>query len=187
MSNPETLSTKRLLLKPLTDSDAGKIAELANNRNVAKNLASMPHPYYIKDARDWIKRQNNERGLDHFHFGLFGLNDQGEKQSVKGVISVFNLRIAQPEYGFWLGEPFWGQGLMTEAAIALRDFVFASLNAPCLLSKHLLENPASGRVVETCGLSETERSPLWSRIHGKFCPGRTLKLERIDWERLKGL
>ncbi len=183
MSIPDTIITKRLTLKPLKDSDADQIAKLANNINVAQNLGSMPHPYHLKDAQAWIKRQNDERGLDHFHFGLFG----NGRENAKGVISVFNLRIAKPEYGFWLGELFWGQGFMAEAAIALRDFVFQELNAPCLLSKHLLDNPASGCVVEKCGLMEVERGQLWSPVRGKFRPSRTLKLERIDWERLKGL
>jgi len=187
MNSPDTIITKRLVLKPLKDSDANQIAELANNINIAKNLGTMPHPYSIKDARAWIKRQNNERGIDHFHFGLFEKTDEAAKAGVKGVISVFNLIVTKPEYGFWLGEPFWGRGLMSEAAIGLRDFVFQQLNAPCLLSKHLLDNAASGRVAEKCGLKEIDHSMIWSRARGKFELGRTLKLERIDWERLKGL
>lgn len=183
MGIPEFIETQRLVLRQPQDSDANELTKLANNLNVSKNLGTMPYPYTLGDAKAWISQQKQQHGGNHFSFGLFARNSK----NYMGTISVFNLMIGAPEFGFWLGEIFWGQGFMSEAAIALRDVVFKKLNAPYLLSKHKLENQASGKIAEKCGLKEIERLPLWSRADGKFSPGRTLKLERIDWERLKGL
>ena len=183
MTIPETITTERLLLKLPQECDAPQIAELANNQQVSQNLGTMPFPYGLEDALGWIKQQTEVHGSNGYNFAIF----EKSNATFMGTISIFNLMNGAPEYGFWLGEPFWGKGYVSEAALTLRDVVFETLNAPFLLSKHMLDNPASGRIAEKCGLKEVERLPLWSRARGKFSPGRTLKLERIDWERLKGL
>ncbi len=183
MTIPDTIATSRLNLKLPQIGDAKALAKLANNIKVSRNLGTMPHPYRLEDAVNWISHQKQVHGRNGFNYGIFGKSNS----DFMGIISIFNLMDNEPEYGFWLGEKYWGNGYISEAALALRDIVFEQLNAPFLLSKHMLDNPASGRVAEKCGLKEVERSALWSRALGAFLPGRILKLERIDWERLKGL
>ena len=50
----ETIETRRLLLRPLTMDDAGALAKLINDREIARMLARVPHPYGLADARAFI-------------------------------------------------------------------------------------------------------------------------------------
>ena len=184
MENDESIETERLLLRPPVAGDAKAIAELADNWNIAKNLGSMPYPYSISDAEEWICRQNRQRGINGFNFSI-ELKDQ--KHGAIGIVSIFNLIKVEAELVYWLGEDYWGRGIMSEAVGAVRDFAFGKLNAPFIVSHHLLDNPASGRVAEKCGLKEVDLRMVWARARRKFAPGRTLRLERIDWERLGAL
>ena len=57
------------------------------------------------------------------------------------------------EMGYWIGEPFWGQGLATDAVRALLRFAFDDLNLNRIQASHLPRNPASGRVIEKVGMT----------------------------------
>lgn len=177
MKKPE-FRTRRLLLRQPVARDAAQIAELADNINLARNLGTMPHPYKLGDAEEWIERTRDSAGINQFNFAIL----QDKENYLMGVVSVFNLTISKPELGFWLGEPYWGQGFMREAVSQMCEFAFTQLAAPFLISRHMLDNPASGRVVEKLGFVEFERAALWSRARQKFSPGRALRLQRMDWQ-----
>src|SRR5436309_1489141 len=48
------------------------------------------------------------------------------------------------EFGYWLGQPFWGNGFATEAARRVVRFAFEDLKAQKLLAGYMTDNPASG-------------------------------------------
>jgi len=55
------------------------------------------------------------------------------------------------EIGYWLGEPFWGRGIATEALGAMTEYAFAHFDI-CRLEAGVFEwNPASARVLEKNG------------------------------------
>ncbi|WEV64419.1 GNAT family N-acetyltransferase [Bifidobacterium sp. ESL0732] len=54
--------------------------------------------------------------------------------------------------GYWVGRPFWGQGLMTEALRAMLRHAFVDLGCNAVWGGHYAENPASGKVMEHCGM-----------------------------------
>ena len=55
----ECIETERLLLRPLTVSDADTIALLADNKRVAEMLSTMPYPYTVADARTFLDQIGN--------------------------------------------------------------------------------------------------------------------------------
>ena len=55
------------------------------------------------------------------------------------------------ELGYWLGEPFWGQGIATKAVGALTEYAFAHLDLIRLYATVFEWNPASARVLEKAG------------------------------------
>ena len=66
------------------------------------------------------------------------------------------------ELGYWLGRRYWGHGYMTEALRAVLRHAFADLDSPAVWGEHYLTNPASGRVMERCGLRPVcERPDVW--------------------------
>jgi RimJ/RimL family protein N-acetyltransferase len=137
-------------------------------------LGAMPHPYGLKEAMDFLAEVDRDWGRDSLTFAMLATEEAG--QPLCGMISVFALVSGQPTLGFWLGEPYWGRGLMSEAVAALVRFSFERLRAPQLEAHHLADNIASGRVLEKNGFIETGRALLWSRAHMCYRPGRLLRL-----------
>lgn len=169
------LETARLLLRRPVKRDLAEMVPLADNWNVASKLGAMPHPYRMSDARSYLAEVDRDWGRDGFTFAL-RLADE-PSQPLVGTIGLFALVAGQPTLGFWLAEPYWGRGLMSEAVGAVAGFAFARLKAPQLEAHHLLDNPASGRVLEKNGFRETGRALLWSRAHLCYMPGRLLRRE----------
>jgi len=56
------------------------------------------------------------------------------------------------ELGYWIGQPYWGSGLATEAVTALLRFAFEDLELNRVQASYLPRNPASGRVLEKVGM-----------------------------------
>lgn len=136
-----TLQTSRLILRPLAVTDAPAIQRHFNNWNIIKNLATVvPWPYPEGGAESFIRQQLAKvaAGEQSCHWVL--VLRSGDDQAI-GVIS-FRLQAEslKGNRGFWLAEPCWNQGLMTEAIEAVNDFVFKTLG---LDSFHVLNAPSN--------------------------------------------
>jgi len=69
------------------------------------------------------------------------------KRKPTSVWSKINKENNRAEFGYWVGEPFWGQGIATEAVAAILKFGFQELNLNKIYATHYLENPSSGKVL----------------------------------------
>ena len=139
---------ERLLLRPWRRGDEGALIRYANNRNVWRNLRDrFPHPYTIADAESWIRRneETNEPTMS------FAIVLEGEPVGAVGLEHREDVDRRTLELGYWLGEPFWGRGLATEAARAVADYAFATFDVERLEAGVFEWNPASGRVLEKAG------------------------------------
>ncbi len=83
-----------------------------------------------------------------------------------GVIGVSRCDDGGHEICYWLGEPGWGPGLMTEAVGGIVDFARGELGLGRLRSDYFADNPASGRIQEKCGFRITGRGRLNSQSRG---------------------
>ncbi|WEV74374.1 GNAT family N-acetyltransferase [Bifidobacterium sp. ESL0798] len=86
--------------------------------------------------------------------------------------------------GYWIGRPFWGQGMMSEALWAMIRHAFANLGCNAVWGGHYVENPASGKVMEHCGMQAVCRKdgdyfPLIDQRHDAMV--RVITKE--EWER----
>ena len=117
------LLTARLRLRAPQGGDASAIAALANDRRIAENTARIPHPYESRHAEAFIAeaRGENAKG-DGLCLAITQKRQPNEMIGVIGLHGAANRGTAT--LGFWLGRPFWGQGLMSEAAGAFIDLVF---------------------------------------------------------------
>jgi ribosomal-protein-alanine N-acetyltransferase len=57
------------------------------------------------------------------------------------------------ELGFWLGEPFWGRGIMTEAVAELTRWAFGAFELERIYAEPFATNRASARVLEKAGFA----------------------------------
>jgi RimJ/RimL family protein N-acetyltransferase len=146
------LETRRLILRPLALADAPAIQRHFNNWNIIKNLALVvPWPYPDDGADTFIRQQLDKiaAGEEIYQWVLVLRDGDG------GAIG--NIRFhSQPEgakgnRGFWLAEPYWNLGLMTEAVAAVNDFVFDTLGLESFEVCNVASNAASRRVKQKTG------------------------------------
>jgi RimJ/RimL family protein N-acetyltransferase len=80
----------------------------------------------------------------------YAITEDGE---LRGVITMnFDARSRCGDLGYWIGQPFWGRGLATEAVRAILDFGFRELGLNRVQASHLSRNPSSGRVMKKAGM-----------------------------------
>ncbi len=161
------LLTERLILRPPQMGDAEPIAHFLNDMDVAGNLARVPYPYHLSDARAWLRLQRANTPLHEASFSieLAGVGYVGHigYQPVGESVVI----------GYWLGKPHWGQGIMSEAAKAAVDWFFGASDAPAIHSGVFHFNHPSLAIQKRLGFVETGRSTL-------LCLARGAELEHID-------
>ena len=156
------VETRRLTLRAPSPADAGRIAALANDIDIARMTKRMPHPFRMKDAEDFVlqvaaqdPRRANTFVIEH------------EDQGPVGVIGVYEGDDHVPETGYWIGREFWGRGFATEALEGALVWAGKRWKRRALVAGHFSDNPASGRVLEKAGFLYTgEVRPKFSIARG---------------------
>lgn len=167
---PATLRTQRLVLATPSLDHVPQMTRLANNKRIYEVLSRLPHPYEEEHGRFFV----NEiaRGETEHAWSILA----GE--TYLGTIGLHILPDQLPELGYWLGEPYWGQGFATEAARAVVAAAQSS-GATALRSRALLSNEGSRKVLHKAGFVEIGES---TDTDGTLA-GRTVMLMRQDFAR----
>jgi RimJ/RimL family protein N-acetyltransferase len=134
-------------LRPWLPEDEESLVRHANNRNVWRNLRdSFPHPYRPADAKQWIQIANPSLPITNFAIAVDGLAVGGI-----GLVLKDDVFRRSAEIGYWLGEEFWGRGIVTEAVRMVTSYAFENFDL-CRIYAGVFEwNPASMRVLEKAG------------------------------------
>jgi RimJ/RimL family protein N-acetyltransferase len=146
------LETRRLILRSPALSDAAAVVHYLNNFAVAGNLARVPYPYALADAEAWLSQQRADRPPEETQFAI-ELKGAGYVGQVGFHADVFG-----PVIGYWLGEPFWHRGIMTEAAGAALEWYFGASDAALIRSGVFAFNRASLAVQKKLGFTVTGTS-----------------------------
>ncbi len=145
-----TVQTRRLLLRKLRMDDAADIFEYGRDPEVTRHLMWDPHRT-IDDSREFLHwvLELYRRG----EVAPWGIELRTEGRVV-GTIGYhyWNRQHARAELGYSLARPYWGQGLMTEAARAAVDFGFRVMGLNRVEARCVPENTASARVMVKCGM-----------------------------------
>ena len=163
------LKTRRLTLRPAAAADAPAIARYLNNFAVAGNLARVPYPYCLADAERWLSAANPDAPAEETGFAI-DLPGAGYIGQVG-----FHLDGRSPTIGYWLGEPFWHRGFMTEAARAVIDWYFAAGAHQKIYSGVFQFNKASLAIQKKLGFVETG-------VSLRHCLARGEQVRHIDTE-----
>lgn len=139
-----TITTQRLVLRKLRSTDIPRIVKYANNRGISDNTLNIPYPYKEEDAVYWINMADEgARKSDGY---IFGITLKAVDQFIGGI-SLTMEPFDKAMIGYWLAEPYWNKGYMTEATAAILQFGFENLGLRKIYSNHLEQNPASGKVM----------------------------------------
>src|SRR6186997_3664193 len=131
-------------------ADVSALVKHANNANVARQLRDrFPHPYTAADARRFIEGVVPVRPVM-----TFAIDVDGEAVGGIGFSPGNDVERFSAEVGYWLGEPFWGRGIVTEALNMFSQDVFERLNLLRLFAVASAANVGSARVLEKAGYQQ---------------------------------
>jgi len=101
-----------------------------------------------------------------------------------GSIGTRPLESGRGDVGYWLGRPYWGNGIMTEALSAVRDLAFAEMNLAKLEAEVFTDNVAGNRLVTTVGmtLEGTTRRYMFKR--GRWIDANRYGILFEEWQAL---
>lgn len=137
-------------LRPWRTSDLDDLVLAANNPNVARTLRDLfPHPYTRADAETWLARAARTDEPDI----KLCIEVDGRAAGGIGIHPQKDVNRVTAELGYWLGEPFWGRGIMTQVVRAVVAQAFARLPLERIEAFAFANNPASPRVLEKAGFT----------------------------------
>lgn len=166
MKNFPVLTTKRLRLRKLDPKDISSLIKYANNEIVAENILNIKLPYEMEDALFWMNFslqgfKNNERYVfaitlkeeDEF-IGAIGLHLEGEHEKA--------------QLAYWIGNPFWGKGLMSEAVESVIKFGFTELHLHKIYATRFSGNDSSAKILIKNGMVEEGKFIDHYKVNGVF-------------------
>ena len=155
------LETKRLLLRPWEETDAETLYKYAKDPQVGP-IAGWPPHTSVQNSRDIIRDI-----LSAEETYAVVLKSTGEPVGSVGLMigdkSNIEIRSDEGEIGYWLGVPYWGQGLIPEAVREIMRHGFEDLGLNTLWCGYFEGNLKSKRVQEKCGFKyhHTEKEKPW--------------------------
>ncbi len=161
-----TIETKRLILRPFGPQDAVDVKLLAGDKAISDTTLNIPHPYKVEMALEWISHHQDEVANDQ---GITFAITQKSDRFLVGAISLMKItRHHQAELGYWIGKPFWNDGICTEAAQAVLHFAFIELSLIRIHAQHMSRNPSSGRVMQKLGMQHEGTRKKHAKKGDKF-------------------
>ncbi len=139
--------TEHLVLRAPHAEDIDAIAILADNPAIATMVSAFPHPYTRADAETFV-RASAKRGNGNCVYAI----TETETGKLLGCCSLETASDGKAlELGYWVGEPFWGRGIATQAVHALVDMAFRTREIEHIDARCRVINPASRRVLQKSG------------------------------------
>jgi RimJ/RimL family protein N-acetyltransferase len=135
------------ILRDWRMEDAPSITRYGNNRKIWLNLRDgFPHPYTLRDAEAYIQHVNDTDPRT-----VFAIASETEAIGSIGLMIGRDVHRFTAEMGYWLAEPFWGRGIMTNAVINVVSYGIRDLKLHRISAEPYVTNPASARVLEKAG------------------------------------
>jgi [ribosomal protein S5]-alanine N-acetyltransferase len=127
--------------------DLASLVEHANNRHIWLNLRDrFPHPYTRQDGVAFL---THARAAAPQTF--FAIEVDGAAVGGIGFVLQPDVERVSAEIGYWLGEPFWGRGIASEALAAVTAYAVEHHALTRVFALPFASNTASSRVLEKCG------------------------------------
>lgn len=140
------VETERLILRPLTVDDAEDVFGWTGDERVAEYMIWSTHSD-ISMTKMWLE---SLKTLENEYLWGFVRKSDGK------LIGSGSIRFRTDEqrwsFGYNIRYDCWNMGYTTEATLRMLDYVREKHGARRFAAEHAVDNPASGRVIEKCGL-----------------------------------
>jgi RimJ/RimL family protein N-acetyltransferase len=174
-----SFETERLILRAPEASDASAVARWLGDYEVARNMATIAHPFTEDDATALIAKA--AEGLAKGEAYAFAV----EHKQTRELLGMVTLTLSEGFYklSYWFGRPYWGFGYATEAARKIVAFAFNTLKAETVLASWFDGNPASERVLEKLGFVPVADYRRENRARGSLTWCHRMALHRENFGR----
>lgn len=136
-------------LRPWAIEDVDSLVKFANNYNIAKNLMDVfPHPYTAEDGNAFIEMVSKNSPEN-----IFAIEVNSEAAGAIGLHPQNDVYRKNAELGYWLAEPYWGKGIITNAIIQMVDYGFKNFDINRIYARPFGYNIASQRALEKAGFT----------------------------------
>ena len=175
------LETKRLILRPWSEDDAAELYKYASDPDIGPPAGWQPHTS-VENSRDIIKNV-----LSAPETYAVCLKENGKPI---GSIGFHRADLAnlddEYELGYWIGKPFWGQGLIPEASIRMLQHAFDDLNMERIWCGYYEGNVKSRRVQEKLGFVYHHTTEgIEVKLMNEVRTGHAMLMTRETWEKHK--
>lgn len=181
-SFPE-LKTLRLTLDVPKVQDVPMIVAKAGDPRITRTTLNIPQPYHERDAIFWMNMvwENFKKGSGY----MFALRKKED-----GIfMGAAGIHIDKPHnrarLGYWMQAEEWGKGYMSEAVAAILAFGFEQIALNRISADYFVENPASGRVMEKCGMILEGEFKDYYKKGTAYLTVRQYRLTREEYETRK--
>ena len=157
------LYTEHLKLRKLTIEDVERLVELANNKKISDRILNIPHPFREPDAvfRIGYIHRGFKSGVRY----VFAITLKETDKFIGEIAVHLDDTNTTAELGYWIGEPYWNNGYMTEAIQAAVKFGFDQLDLHQLFATTDDDNPASSKALRRNGFKKVD-SPNKMNLYG---------------------
>jgi len=174
------LNTNRLILRPWYESDAEDLYKYASHPDVGP-IAGWPVHTSVENSKEIIKDVLSKP----YTFAVVlkeTMKPIGSIGLMIGNSSNIGISDSEGEIGYWIGVPFWGQGLIPEAMRELMRYAFEELNLKIIWCGYFDGNLKSKRVQEKCGLKyHHTRENVPCAIPNVFRTEHITRITKEDW------
>lgn len=171
------LVTERLVLREWKDTDSPSLFKYASDPEVGSRAGWAPH----KSEQESLEIIRNVFSVE----GMWAIELKETSEAIGCVgylpaeYSNLDIAIDECEVGYWLARPYWNRGICTEALKAVMDYCFDVKGFTALWGDYFPSNPASRKVMEKCGFTDTGIEQLCPNLSVGFDqPVRVLKCVR---------
>ncbi|MBL7934673.1 MAG: GNAT family N-acetyltransferase [Bacteroidia bacterium] len=136
-----------ITLRPWHLDDTSDLVALANNKNIAQFMADVfPHPYTIENGKTFIAFATSNPNSK-----IFAIIVNNKPVGSIGLHLQTDILKKNAEIGYWIGEAYWGKGIITKAVPQMVDYGFKHLDIVRIFARIFGTNKASQKVMEKCG------------------------------------
>lgn len=133
-------------------SDRESLVRHANNARIAASMRDrFPHPYTLADADEWLEFATTSQPETSFAIAVDHNGVEDIAVGGIGFVPGHDVERFSAEIGYWLGEDYWGKGIITKALIATTAWARSQFGFNRVFALPFVHNLASCRVLEKAG------------------------------------
>ncbi len=134
-------------LRPWKIEDADSLVENANNFDIARFMSdAFPNPYTLEDAKNFIAFATKDEPIH-----IFAIEIDGQAVGGIGIHPQADIMKKNAELGYWLGEKYWGKGIISKAIREIIPWAFNTYDITRIYARPFGSNMASQKVLEKAG------------------------------------